>query len=130
MPGPDSANKFPAAESPASSPCDPILAEHVAEIRRLNKSALADFIEVGRRLSKCRALLKGEGRWRAWLKAEFAWDRKTASNFIHLFELSEFRGNVFSLPIYPFDHSTSSPRPQPLNPPATLCSILPPMART
>ena len=70
----------------------PVLAEHAAAIKTLGKRVVGDVIEIGRRLSECRALLKEEGGWRAWLKAEFVWDRKTASNFIHLFELSKSEG--------------------------------------
>jgi hypothetical protein len=66
----------------------PTLNEHAAEIRRLGKQIIEDVIEIGRRLSECRAILKQNGKWRAWLKTEFGWSRQSAERFIQLFEMS------------------------------------------
>ena len=42
-----------------------VLAEHANEIRRLGKRVVADVVEIGRRLSECRTILKDDGGWRA-----------------------------------------------------------------
>jgi Protein of unknown function (DUF3102) len=46
-------------------------------------------IETGKRLSECRTLLKEEGKWRAWLKAEFDWTERSSRNFINFHEWSQ-----------------------------------------
>jgi hypothetical protein len=63
---------------------DPALAEHAAEIRRLSKQTMESIVEIGRRLSECRAILKKNGEWCAWLKDEFDWSDQTARRFIHV----------------------------------------------
>jgi hypothetical protein len=52
---------------------DHILAEHAAEIRRLGKRALADVIEIGARLTKCKPIC-GHNNWLPWLDREFGWE--------------------------------------------------------
>jgi Protein of unknown function (DUF3102) len=68
------------------------LAEHAAAIRALGKRVIDDVIEIGERLSQCRAILKEDGKWRAWLKDEFDWGRSTADNFINIYTLSKSAG--------------------------------------
>ena len=52
---------------------DPVpLAEHAAEICRLGKRVVADIIEIGRRLTKCKRIC-GHGNFLPWLDREFGW---------------------------------------------------------
>jgi hypothetical protein len=69
-------------------PTEPILAEHVAEIRRLGKRMIADIVEIGRRLTECQEIV-GHGGWTAWLDINFSWSDRTALNFMRVFELSK-----------------------------------------
>jgi hypothetical protein len=66
----------------------PILAEHIAEIRRLGKRMIADIVEIGRRLTECQEIV-GHGSWAAWLEVNFSWSDRTALNFMRVFELSK-----------------------------------------
>jgi hypothetical protein len=63
-----------------------ILAEHADEIRRLGKRVANDVIEIGKRLSECRTILKEDGRWRAWLESELRLSPQTAGRFIQVYE--------------------------------------------
>jgi Protein of unknown function (DUF3102) len=65
------------------------LAEHAAEIRRLGKQTIENVVEIGRRYAECRAILKEDGKWRAWLKDEFNGVESSARNFINVFEMSK-----------------------------------------
>lgn len=65
---------------------DPIVAEHVTQIRHLHKRAIEDIIEIGRRLIECRAII-GHGNWLDFLAREFGWTDRTARNYINAFEL-------------------------------------------
>jgi hypothetical protein len=62
------------------------LVKHAAEIRRLNKQTMENIVEIGRRLSECRAIFKKNGEWCAWLKDELDWSDQTARRFIHVYE--------------------------------------------
>lgn len=62
------------------------LAGHAAEIRRLGKRVLADYVEIGRRLAECRTILKEDGGWRAWLDSELRLSPQTAGRFIQIYE--------------------------------------------
>jgi hypothetical protein len=64
------------------------LAEHAEEIRTLGRRACADIIEIGRRLTECKALV-GHGRWRTWLECEFGWSDDTAANYIRAYKLTQ-----------------------------------------
>ena len=50
----------------------------------LGRRCFDELVEIGERLIACRALLKGERRWLAWLKTEFSWSRGAADRFISL----------------------------------------------
>jgi DUF3102 family protein len=65
----------------------PALAEHATTIRKLRQRTLENIIEIGRRLSACRAILKEDGAWRLWLETEFTWSRSTAERFLKLHQL-------------------------------------------
>jgi transposase len=67
----------------------PALNEHAQEIRKLGKQIVGDVIEIGRRLSECRTILKQSGKWRAWLNTEFGWSRRSAERFIDLYDMSK-----------------------------------------
>jgi len=64
------------------------LAEHARVIRDLNKRAIQDIIEIGRRLTLAKERV-GHGNWAAWLETEFSWSESTALNFMRVFELAE-----------------------------------------
>jgi hypothetical protein len=68
---------------PTQTPTD-VLAEHAAVIRALGKRVVGDVIEIGRRLAECKAILKEERRWLAWIENEFQWSRNTAENLINV----------------------------------------------
>jgi len=79
-----------------------VLAEHANEIRRLGKRVVADVVEIGRRLSECRTILKDDGGWRAWLENELKLSPQTAGRFIQVHELlSQGRSNLehLNLPV-------------------------------
>jgi Protein of unknown function (DUF3102) len=71
-----------------------VLAEHAAEIKRLGKRVVDDVIEIGARLAACRAILKDEDRWRAWLENELRLSHQTAGRFTQIYELSLRRSNL------------------------------------
>ena len=70
------------------------LAEHATEIRRLGKQALEDVIEIGARLHSCRAILKDDHSWRAWLKHELRLSPQSAGRFIQVHKLAQERSNL------------------------------------
>jgi Protein of unknown function (DUF3102) len=79
----------------ASHALDPVLAEHVSEIRRLGKRAIQDVIEIGRRLTVCKEIV-GHGNWLSWLEREFGWSQATALNFMHVHELAQTKSANFT----------------------------------
>jgi hypothetical protein len=56
--------------------------------RRCRKRAVADIIEIGRRLTEAKAIA-GHGGWLPWLEREFGWTYRTAVNFMRVAELSK-----------------------------------------
>jgi hypothetical protein len=78
---------------------DHILAEHAAEIRRLGKRALADVIEIGARLTKCKPIC-GHNNWLPWLDREFGWEETTARRFMRVHKLAQSKsGKLPDLPV-------------------------------
>ena len=77
------------------------LAEHATEIRRLGKQAFEDVIEIGARLHACRAILKDDHSWRAWLKHELRLSPQSAGRLIQVHKLAQERSNLerASLPV-------------------------------
>jgi hypothetical protein len=70
-----------------------VIRQKTDEIReRLQRSA-QDIWEVGQRLADVRSHLK-YGQFEAWLKAEFGWSRRTAYNFINVYETFCDRANL------------------------------------
>jgi|GEM_PF-3859170 len=64
-------------------PDDVVLAEHAAVIRALGKRVVGDIIEIGRRLTECKATLP-HGQWLPWLKREFEWSCDKAEKFMRI----------------------------------------------
>jgi hypothetical protein len=96
MPTRNSSSPSP-SQAKSSVPGDyKILAEHAVAIRALGKQAVENVVEIGRRLTECRALLKQDGKWRAWLKDEFGWVESSSRNFINVYELSKSEGAKFA----------------------------------
>jgi DNA modification methylase len=75
-----------------------IVQQRTGEIReRLQRSA-QDIWEIGQRLADVRSALK-HGQFEAWLKAEFGWSRRTAYNFINVYETFQERANLAQIDI-------------------------------
>lgn len=64
-----------------------ILAEHVAVLHQLGQRIVRDVVEIGRRLSACRAIV-GPGNWLSWLDRELKMSDETAYRFIRVAELA------------------------------------------
>jgi uncharacterized protein (DUF2267 family) len=75
-----------------------IVQQRTGEIReRLQRSA-QDIWEIGQRLVDVRSALK-HGQFETWLKAEFGWSRRTAYNFINVYETFRERANLAQIDI-------------------------------
>jgi Protein of unknown function (DUF3102) len=75
-----------------------VVQQRTGEIReRLQRSA-QDIWEIGQRLADVRAQLK-HGQFDVWLKAEFGWSRRTAYNFINVYETFQERANLAQIDI-------------------------------
>jgi DNA modification methylase len=62
-----------------------LIQQHTQELKeRLQKTA-QDIWEIGQKLAEVRSKLK-HGQFDNWLKAEFGWSRRTAYNFINVYE--------------------------------------------
>jgi hypothetical protein len=70
-----------------------ILAQHANAIRALGKRAVADIIEIGRRLTEAKAIA-GHGNWLSWLEREFGWTDKTAERFMQVHSKSDKLSNL------------------------------------
>lgn len=75
-----------------------LVEQRTGEIReRLQRSA-QDIWEIGQRLADVRSQLK-HGQFDAWIKAEFGWSRRTAYNFINVYETFRERANLAQIDI-------------------------------
>ncbi|NJL19566.1 MAG: DUF3102 domain-containing protein [Leptolyngbyaceae cyanobacterium SM1_3_5] len=75
-----------------------IVQQRTGEIHeRLQRSA-QDIWEIGQRLADVRSQLK-HGQFDAWIKAEFGWSRRTAYNFINVYETFQERANLAQIDI-------------------------------
>lgn len=75
-----------------------IVEQRTGEIKeRLQRSA-QDIWEIGQRLVEVRSQLR-HGQFESWLKAEFGWSRRTAYNFINVFEAFGERANFAQMSI-------------------------------
>jgi hypothetical protein len=80
------------------TPVEVELAAHAAVIRVLGKRVVGDVIEIGRRLTECKATL-GHGNWLPWLDREFGWEETTALRFMRVFELQNKSGKLLDLDV-------------------------------
>ncbi|MEL6382091.1 MAG: DUF3102 domain-containing protein [Cyanobacteria bacterium J06626_18] len=62
-----------------------IVQQKTGEIRERLRRSAQDIWEIGQRLVEVRAQLK-HGQFESWLKDEFGWSRRTAYNFIGVYE--------------------------------------------
>lgn len=75
-----------------------IIQQRTGEIRdRLRRSA-QDIWEIGQKLADVRSRLR-HGQFDVWLKAEFGWSRRTAYNFISVYETFAERANLSQVDI-------------------------------
>ncbi|MEM7712855.1 MAG: DUF3102 domain-containing protein [Cyanobacteria bacterium P01_A01_bin.68] len=75
-----------------------IIVQRTGEIQeRLQRSA-QDIWEIGQRLADVREQLK-HGQFDAWLKVEFGWSRRTAYNFMNVYETFGERANLAQIDI-------------------------------
>lgn len=75
-----------------------VVQQRTGEIReRLQRSA-QDIWEIGQKLADVRSRLK-HGQFDTWLKAEFGWSRRTAYNFINVYEAFPERANFAQINI-------------------------------
>jgi DNA modification methylase len=63
-----------------------ILQQRTQEIKQILRRSAQDIWEIGHKLVEVRAQLKKEGQFEGWLQAEFSWSRRTAYNFINVYE--------------------------------------------
>ncbi|WP_238845887.1 DUF3102 domain-containing protein [Nostoc edaphicum] len=68
------------------------------EIREQLRQTAQDIWEIGQRLAEVRSKLK-HGQFDTWLKAEFGWSRRTAYNFINVYETFDNRANLAQIDI-------------------------------
>jgi len=76
-----------AIETAKEEAAAPILAEHAEAIRTIGRRVVADLIEIGRRLTECRATLR-HGQWGIWLEREFGWSDSSAARYMQAYELA------------------------------------------
>lgn len=72
--------------------------QQTGEIRERLRRSAQDIWEIGQRLTVVRSQLK-HGQFDTWLKVEFGWSRRTAYNFISVYEAFKDRANFAQLDI-------------------------------
>jgi hypothetical protein len=75
-----------------------IVEQRTGEIKERLRRSAQDIWEIGQKLAEVRSRLK-HGQFDAWLKAEFGWSRRTAYNFINVFEAFGERTNFAQMNI-------------------------------
>ncbi|MGF1498746.1 MAG: DUF3102 domain-containing protein [Elainellaceae cyanobacterium] len=75
-----------------------IVQQRTGEIRERLRRTAQDIWEIGQRLVEVRSQLK-YGQFEAWLKAEFGWSRRTAYNFISVYETFQGSANFAQIDI-------------------------------
>ncbi|OWY63902.1 hypothetical protein B7486_50355 [cyanobacterium TDX16] len=63
-----------------------LVQQRTKELKERLQRTAQDIWEIGKKLVEVRAELKGHGYFDAWLRAEFGWSRRTAYNFIYVYE--------------------------------------------
>ncbi|NEQ98548.1 MAG: DUF3102 domain-containing protein [Cyanothece sp. SIO2G6] len=72
--------------------------QYTGEIQDRLRRTAQDIWEIGQRLANVRDYLQ-HGQFDAWLKAEFGWSRRTAYNFINVYESFEEQATLQELDI-------------------------------
>ncbi|WP_138505852.1 DUF3102 domain-containing protein [Nostoc sp. PA-18-2419] len=62
-----------------------VIQQRTGEIKECLRRSAQDIWEIGHKLAEVRSQLK-HGQFETWLKAEFGWSRRTAYNFINVYE--------------------------------------------
>ncbi|GAB1541391.1 hypothetical protein NUACC21_40620 [Scytonema sp. NUACC21] len=62
-----------------------VVQQRTGEIKERLRRSAQDIWEIGQKLADVRSQLK-HGQFETWLKAEFGWSRRTAYNFINVYE--------------------------------------------
>jgi len=75
-----------------------VVQQRTGEIKERLKRSAQDIWEIGQKLADVRSRLK-HGQFEAWLKAEFNWSRRTAYNFISVYETFDQCANLAQLDI-------------------------------
>lgn len=75
-----------------------LVEQRTSEIREQLRRTAQDIWEIGQSLAEVRTQLK-HGQFDAWLKAEFGWSRRTAYNFINVYETFGNRANLAQIDI-------------------------------
>ncbi len=69
-----------------------VIQQRTGEIKERLRRSAQDIWEIGEKLAQVRSQLK-HGQFETWLKAEFGWSRRTAYNFINVYETLAERAN-------------------------------------
>jgi hypothetical protein len=72
--------------------------QRTGEIREQLRRSAQDIWEIGQKLVEVRSCLK-YGQFDVWLKAEFGWSRRTAYNFINVYEAFQDCANLAQVDI-------------------------------
>ena len=75
-----------------------IVQKYTGEIKERLRRTAQDIWEVGKKLNKVRSQLE-HGQFEGWLSAEFGWSRRTAYNFINVYEAFSESTNFAQLDI-------------------------------
>lgn len=63
-----------------------LVQQRTRELKERLQRTAQDIWEIGQKLVEVRSQLKGQGHFDAWLRGEFGWSRRTAYNFIYVYE--------------------------------------------
>lgn len=75
-----------------------VVQQRTGEIRERLRRSAQDIWEIGHKLAEVRSRLK-HGQFEFWLKVEFNWSRRTAYNFINVYEKFRERANFAQIDI-------------------------------
>lgn len=72
-----------------------VIQQRAGEIRTIAKRLGNDIVEIGGKLAEVKTRLGGNGRFSAWLEAEFGWSERTVANWIAVWQ--RFNGENFAI---------------------------------
>lgn len=75
-----------------------VIQQRTGEIKERLRRSAQDIWEIGQKLAEVRSQIK-HGQFEIWLKAEFGWSRRTAYNFINVYETLAERANLAQIDI-------------------------------